>query len=440
MKRLAPIYKVDEEKRLVIGRAAQEVPDRSGEVMDYATAVPAFRAWSDEQRAASGGKSVGNLRAMHGSVAAGKITDIDFNDADKAVDIIAKVTDDAEWSKVLDGVYTGFSIGGSYAKRWQDGDLTRYTPAISEISLVDRPAIPTACIAELVKANGSSRKLVLKGADMTTTARTATDTASAARTPGLPPYGVDDRRAMAASGEALPDGSFPIRTRQDLKNAIAAYGRARDKLAARRHIAARALALGASDLVPDDWDGTAAAPADSSALAAAAPSAGLRKAGRAISAASRAHLDAIHKAAGDIQDRCAQMASADDDFDGFDGDDDDDDNASADPAAAISDISESGLASAKAVRAHGLRKANAALAADLARVTAERDSYRARWDALPQPAKGALRTVTKQADAAPDPDAELKKIADEIDALPESQRAAAMIKFVHRTAARRTVG
>ncbi len=39
----------------------------------------------------------------------------------------------------------------------------------------------------------------------------------------------EDRRKLAEDGKALPDGSFPIRNREDLKDAIQSYGRAKDK-------------------------------------------------------------------------------------------------------------------------------------------------------------------------------------------------------------------
>jgi hypothetical protein len=64
--------------------------------------------------------SLGNIRAMHGKVAAGKAIAIDFNDAEKAIDIGTKIVDDNEWQKCLEGVYTGFSIGGDYIKKWKD--------------------------------------------------------------------------------------------------------------------------------------------------------------------------------------------------------------------------------------------------------------------------------------------------------------------------------
>lgn len=158
-----PLVKLDVERRLVIGRAAQEIPDKSREIMDYASAKPAFQEWSRGFEDASGGLSKGNLRVMHSRHAAGKITDLQFNDAEMAVDIVAHVVDPVDWEKCLKGVYTGFSIGGGYAAKWQDGGLTRYTPRIAEISLVDSPCMPTARFAELVKADGVVEQVELRG-------------------------------------------------------------------------------------------------------------------------------------------------------------------------------------------------------------------------------------------------------------------------------------
>ena len=59
-------------------------------------------------------------------------------------------------------------------------------------------------------------------------------------------FSEEERRRLAKSGEAMPDGSFPIVTRGDLENAIRAVGRASDPEAAKRHIKKRAAALGLS--------------------------------------------------------------------------------------------------------------------------------------------------------------------------------------------------
>ncbi len=67
-------------------------------------------------------------------------------------------------------------------------------------------------------------------------------------------YDTEQRKEMASKGLALPDGSFPIKNLEDLKNAIQAYGRAKDQAAAAKFIAKRAKALSAEDLIPDTED------------------------------------------------------------------------------------------------------------------------------------------------------------------------------------------
>lgn len=66
-------------------------------------------------------------------------------------------------------------------------------------------------------------------------------------------FSPEKRRELAKEGMALSDGSFPIVTVGDLKNAIMAFGRATNKKAAKRHIIKRARALKRTDLIPDKW-------------------------------------------------------------------------------------------------------------------------------------------------------------------------------------------
>jgi hypothetical protein len=153
-----PITKIDAGKRLVYGVVTAETPDVAGEVCDYASTKPQYQKWSTNFASATDGKSFGNLRAMHGNVAAGKLVGIAFNDAQKRIEICGKVVDDAEWQKVEEGVYTGFSQGGRYLKRWRDPDhpgLMRYTAEPLEVSLVDHPCLPEATFA-VIKADGST--------------------------------------------------------------------------------------------------------------------------------------------------------------------------------------------------------------------------------------------------------------------------------------------
>jgi len=63
----------------------------------------------------------------------------------------------------------------------------------------------------------------------------------------------DARHAAADHGQAMPDGSYPIRDRSELAKAILALGRATDPQAVKRHIIKRARALHALDLLPQSW-------------------------------------------------------------------------------------------------------------------------------------------------------------------------------------------
>ncbi len=164
MKFFFPLLKADEKKREIYGVAAIEEPDSADEIMDYEKSKPYFEAWIASVKKASKGKSFGNVRDSHTSKAVGKIIDIAFDDAKKAVLVKVKVVDDNAWEKILEGVFTGFSIGGKYIKKWVDKvneKLTRYIADVTELSLVDRPAMAGATF-EMVKADGATELFKFK--------------------------------------------------------------------------------------------------------------------------------------------------------------------------------------------------------------------------------------------------------------------------------------
>lgn len=66
-------------------------------------------------------------------------------------------------------------------------------------------------------------------------------------------YSQERRQELAGSGQAMSDGSYPIVDEADLKNAIQAYGRAKDKEKAKKHIMKRARALKMEDMIPEEW-------------------------------------------------------------------------------------------------------------------------------------------------------------------------------------------
>ena len=258
MKLFAQIRKVDEEKRMVYARAAQEVVDKADEILDYAKSKPHFEAWSKEQYEASGGKSYGNVRAMHGKVAAGILPEpISFNDGEKAYDVAMKITDANEWPKCLDGTYTGVSIGGNYvgqrvSEKAADGrEVKRYVARPVEISLVDSPCIPTARFFDVVKADGKTEQVAFKArvaeasvhgteeeVDAFLRAMEGLDMARVVSFVEVErmlltiddlekrEFSADERKQAAKEGQALPDGSFPIKNKGDLANADYWYRRA----------------------------------------------------------------------------------------------------------------------------------------------------------------------------------------------------------------------
>jgi hypothetical protein len=66
-------------------------------------------------------------------------------------------------------------------------------------------------------------------------------------------FSADERKKLAEEGKAMPDGSFPIENKEDLKNAIRLVGQAKDKEKAMAFIRRRAKALDAEDMIPDTW-------------------------------------------------------------------------------------------------------------------------------------------------------------------------------------------
>ena len=65
-------------------------------------------------------------------------------------------------------------------------------------------------------------------------------------------FSAADRKRLAAKGWALSDGSYPVETVGDLRNAIAAFGRNPTERV-RSHIVRQARRLGRTDLLPDSW-------------------------------------------------------------------------------------------------------------------------------------------------------------------------------------------
>ena len=160
-----PFAKVDKERRIVSGFATLDNLDRQNDIVLTDASLKAFS------------KFRGNIREMHQPSAVGKMVsfkeDKYFDPETKkfysGVFVSAYISKGAQnaWEKVLDGTYTGFSIGGRMNK-WDDGYDEKADKAIRvikeydlvELSLVDNPANQFASILSIEKVDG---KDVVKG-------------------------------------------------------------------------------------------------------------------------------------------------------------------------------------------------------------------------------------------------------------------------------------
>ena len=156
-----PIGKVDQERRIVSGFATLDNVDKQGDVVDTSASLSAFKNFR------------GNLREMHQPSAVGKIVsfkeDKYFDPSTKkfysGVYVSAYVSKGAQdaWEKVLDGTYSGFSIGGNI-KKYDDEYNEGMDKAVRiikeyelhELSLVDNPANQFANIFSVEKVNGET--------------------------------------------------------------------------------------------------------------------------------------------------------------------------------------------------------------------------------------------------------------------------------------------
>jgi hypothetical protein len=160
-----PLTKIDEGRRMVSGFASLDNLDKQNDIVTTEASMEAFA------------KFRGNIREMHQPSAVGKMVsfkeekyfDPESKKFYKGVYVstyISKGAQDA-WEKVLDGTYTGFSIGGRMNK-WDDAYDEKADKQIRiikeydliELSLVDSPANQFASIMSVQKVDGVD---VIKG-------------------------------------------------------------------------------------------------------------------------------------------------------------------------------------------------------------------------------------------------------------------------------------
>jgi hypothetical protein len=154
-----PITKVDEERRIVSGFATLDNVDKQNDIVSSESSMRAFSRFK------------GNIREMHQPIAVGKLVsfkedryfDPDTKKFYSGIFVSAYISKGAQntWEKVLDGTYTGFSIGG-VMKDWDEAldeesnSMIRVIKDydLNELSIVDNPANQFANIFSIVKVDG----------------------------------------------------------------------------------------------------------------------------------------------------------------------------------------------------------------------------------------------------------------------------------------------
>jgi hypothetical protein len=240
----APITKAEKQADgtlVVTGKAADSSMDRDYQIADPAWLDKALGQWYGEPDG-------GNIREQHdGKRAVGRAIEYRKNTSDGGHYISAHIVDPVTVSKIEAQVLRGFSWSARNARvqvdkaaaggRIMDGQ-------IYEVSVVDRPANP-ACLFTIAKADGDGELVDVEDPHLV-------DHVDKLDAPGAQPTADDLVKAAVPTADGKP-ASDAIKTKQDLKNALSAFGQAKDKAAARKRIIAGARALGALDMLPAAW-------------------------------------------------------------------------------------------------------------------------------------------------------------------------------------------
>jgi hypothetical protein len=223
---------------MVYGKATDDSLDLDNQICDPAWLDTAMPQWF---------KSGGNIREQHSNIAAGVAKELESK-ADGHY-ISAHVVDPVSVKKVEAGVLKGFSIGIKAPRVVRDSKAANgriIDGQIIEVSLVDRPANPNA---KLIMAKSVDGEPTLVQTEELHEYKAPLPSDIAKR--DVP---AKERERLAARGAAMPDGSYPIANVSDLKNAIQAFGRAKNPAKVKQHIIRRARALGAIDQLPEGWN------------------------------------------------------------------------------------------------------------------------------------------------------------------------------------------
>ena len=213
-----PFSKVDKERRTVSGFATLDNLDKQDDIVTTEASLKAFKRFR------------GNIREMHQPSAVGKM--VSFKE-DKYYDsesekmysgvvvsaYISKGAQDA-WEKVLDGTYTGFSIGGRMNK-WDDAFDEKMDKQIRiikdydlvELSLVDSPANQFANIMSVEKVDGID---IIKGDAV----NTIIENVFWDKESGIVMVSENDSEVSPTTGNAMQNIGFVEKTDNEKQNVI----------------------------------------------------------------------------------------------------------------------------------------------------------------------------------------------------------------------------
>lgn len=223
---------------MVYGKATDDALDLDNQICDSTWLDTAMPQWF---------KSGGNIREQHSNIAAGVAKELESKADGHYISV--HVVDPVSVKKVEAGVLKGFSIGIKAPRVVRDTKAANgriIDGQIIEVSLVDRPANPNA---KLILAKSVDGEPTLQQVEELHEYKAPLPSDIAKR--DVP---AKERERLAARGAAMPDGSYPIATVADLKNAIQAFGRAKNPAKVKQHIIRRARALGAIDQLPEGWN------------------------------------------------------------------------------------------------------------------------------------------------------------------------------------------
>lgn len=149
----APLTRVDKDTWVIEGQATSEALDSYGTIFEYESSKKAFQRWMQR----------GNIREQHDPrKAVGKALAVEFDDANKAIYVRARISKGARdtWEKIMDGTLSGFSIGvpAASAKRRYIERSGKQVPVyydhdLNELSVVDAPGSP-GCDVAIARADG----------------------------------------------------------------------------------------------------------------------------------------------------------------------------------------------------------------------------------------------------------------------------------------------